>query len=251
MSRYAALCNNLQTLDLVKIREMLDGVINKINSDTNYTLTDALLELTNAEIKFRDERARRVNIAISSFPYVKTIQDFDFSFQPDINKNKILDLVSLRFMENKSNIVFMGSPGVGKTHLATAIGVESASQRMSTYFINFAVLMEKLKTASQENNVEKIIRRYKKYALLIIDEVGYLPVDKNASYGFFQLIAARYEKKSTIITTNQPFSKWADVFGDAVITNAILDRLLHHCEIIKINGMSYRIKNRKILEEKV
>ena len=132
MSKYAALCNNLQTLDLVKIREMLDGVINKINSDTNYTLTDALLELTNAEIKFRDERARRVNIAISSFPYVKTIQDFDFSFQPDINKNKILDLVSLRFMETKSNIVFMDSPGVGKTHLATAIGVESASQRMST-----------------------------------------------------------------------------------------------------------------------
>ena len=188
MSKYAALCNNLQTLDLVKIREMLDGVINKINSDKNYTLTDALLELTNAEIKFRDERARRVNIAISSFPYIKTIQDFDFSFQPDINKNKILDLVSLRFMENKSNIVFMGSPGVGKTHLATAIGVESASQRMSTYFINFAVLMEKLKIASQENNVEKIIRRYKNMLCLSLMRLGIFLSIRTHHMGSFSLL---------------------------------------------------------------
>ncbi len=109
--------------------------------------------------------------------------------------------------------------------------------------------MEKFKTASKENRVEQVVKHYLKYTLLIIDEIGYLPVDKNSSYGFFQLIAARYEKKSTILTTNQPFTKWAEVFGDSVIANAILDRLLHHCEVIKINGLSYRMKDINIYEE--
>ena len=143
----------------------------------------------------------------------------------------------------------MGTSGVGKTHLATAIGIEAASKRISTYFINFAVLMEKFKQAAKENRVEKVVKHYLKYTVLIIDEIGYLPVDKAAAYGFFQLIAARYEFRPTILTTNQTFSKWADVFGDAVIANAIIDRLVHHCEIIKIAGHSYRVKDRKIFED--
>lgn len=109
--------------------------------------------------------------------------------------------------------------------------------------------MEKFKQASKENRVEQVVKHYLKYSLLIIDEIGYLPIDRNASYGFFQLVAARYEKRSTILTTNQPFSKWGEVFGDTVIANAILDRLVHHCEIIKINGMSYRLKGKNIFEE--
>lgn len=114
------------------------------------------------------------------------------------------------------------------------IGIEAASKRISTYFINFAVLMEKFKQASKENRVEKVVKHYLKYTVLIIDEIGYLPVDKDAAFGFFQLIAARYEFRPTILTTNQPFSKWPDVFGDAVIANAIIDRLVHHCDIVKI-----------------
>lgn len=251
MNKYANLSNNLEELGLTKMKEVLGNVIDKTTGDKNYTFTDGLLELTGAEIAFRTERAKKINITVSSFPYHKTINDFDFSYQVSINKDKILDLATLRFMENKDNIVFMGSPGVGKTHLATAIGIEAASQRISTYFINFASLMEKFKQAAKENRVQQVVKHYLKYALLIIDEIGYLPIDKDSSYGFFQLIAARYEKKSTILTTNQPFSKWGDVFGDSVIANAILDRIVHHCEIIKINGLSYRIRNKNIFEEDV
>lgn len=248
MATYAQLNNNLEALSLNKIKDILPSYLDD-KRNTDKSIVDILHELSQAEIDFRDDRAKRINITVSSFPYHKTINDFDFTYQPTINKTKILDLASLRFMDEKSNIIFMGSPGTGKTHLATALGIEAASQRISTYFINFAELMEKFKQASKENRVEKIVKHYLKYSLLIIDEIGYLPVDRDSSYGFFQLIAARYENRSTILTTNQPFSKWGEVFGDLVIANAIIDRLVHHCEVIKINGMSYRIKDKNIFEE--
>lgn len=248
MATYAQLNNNLEALSLNKIKDILPSYLDD-KRNTDKSIVDILHELSQAEIDFRDDRAKRINITVSSFPYHKTINDFDFTYQPTINKTKILDLASLRFMDEKSNIIFMGSPGTGKTHLATALGMEAASQRISTYFINFAELMEKFKQASKENRVEKIVKHYLKYSLLIIDEIGYLPVDRDSSYGFFQLIAARYENRSTILTTNQPFSKWGEVFGDPVIANAIIDRLVHHCEVIKINGMSYRIKDKNIFEE--
>lgn len=248
MSKYAQLNNNLDSLSLSKIKEIIPTYLDNKTNESK-PLVEALIDLTNAEITFRDERARRINITVSSFPYHKTLSDFDFSYQPTIHKAKIDDLATLRFMDEKANIIFMGSPGTGKTHLATALGIEAASQRISTYFINFAELMEKFKRASKENRVEQVVKHYLKYSLLIIDEIGYLPVDRDASYGFFQLIAARYEKRSTILTTNQPFSRWGEVFGDPVIANAIIDRLVHHCEVIKINGMSYRIKDKNIFEE--
>ena len=248
MSKYVELNNNLETLKLSRIIDLLPNVLNDANTK-NMSFVDILYDLTTEEIKFRDDRAKRINITVSSFPYLKTINDFDFSYQPSINKQQILDLGNLRFMEAKENVIFMGSPGTGKTHLAVSLGIEAAGQRISTYYINFATLMEKFKTAAKENRVEQVVKHYLKYTLLIIDEIGYLPVDKNASYGFFQLIAARYEKRSTILTTNQSFSKWGDVFGDNVIANAIIDRLVHHCQIVKITGMSYRIKGKTIYEE--
>lgn len=248
MSKYIELNNNLETLKLSRIIDLLPNVLNDANTE-NMSFIDILYKLTSEEIKFRDDRAKRINITVSSFPYLKTINDFDFSYQPSINKQQILDLATLRFMEAKENVIFMGSPGTGKTHLAVSLGIEAAGQRISTYYINFATLMEKFKTAAKENRVEQVVKHYLKYTLLIIDEIGYLPVDKNASYGFFQLIAARYEKRSTILTTNQSFSKWGDVFGDNVIANAIIDRLVHHCHIVKITGMSYRIKGKAIYEE--
>lgn len=248
MATYAQLTNNLEALSLTKIKDILPSYLDD-KKNTDKPIVDILNELTQSEIDFRDERAKKINITVSSFPYNKTLGDFDFTYQPTINKSKIQDLATLRFMDEKSNIIFMGSPGTGKTHLATALGIEAASQRISTYFINFAELMAKFKQASKENRVEKIVKHYLKYSLLIIDEIGYLPVDRDSSYGFFQLIAARYENRSTILTTNQPFSKWGEVFGDAVIANAIIDRLVHHCEVIKINGMSYRIKDKNIYEE--
>ena len=143
----------------------------------------------------------------------------------------------------KENILFYGPPGVGKTHLATSIGIEAASKRKLTYFITCHDLIQNLRKAYHENRLETRLKHYSKYKVLIVDEIGYLPVDKLGANLFFQLITKRYEHSSTIITTNQPFSKWGDVFSDTTLANAILDRLLHHAHIIKIVGPSYRTKD--------
>ena len=242
MSSYVQLINNLEQLKLSKIKEYIPNYLDD-NIKNNLSIVDILKELTDKEIEFREERAAQINITISNFPYHKTINDFDFSYQPNISKAQILDLCSLRFVENNYNILFIGSSGVGKTHLATAIGMEASQKRISTYFIHFNDLMTKIKKAYQENRTEAVVKHYSKYKLLIIDEIGYLPIEKEYSNIFFQLIAARYEKKATIITTNQPFSKWGEVFNDPTIATAIIDRLVHHSYVIKITGKSYRIKD--------
>ena len=248
MSTYTQLLNNLETLKLDKIKELLPNYIDKAINENKSTI-DILNEMTEAEIEFREERARLINLTISHFPFHKTIDDFDFSYQPSINKNQILDLLSLRFVEQNENILFIGSSGVGKTHLATAIGIEASSKRFSTYFINFNTLMEKFKKAASEGRIESVVKHYSKYRVLIIDEIGYLPIDKDIANGFFQLVATRYEKRPIILTTNQPLSKWGEVFGDYTIANAIIDRLVHHSYIIKITGQSYRIRGKLLYDE--
>ena len=189
------------------------------------------------------------SIQFAGFPFIKSFEDFDFSFQPSINKEEILDFKNLRFLEKSENILFVGSPGVGKTHLATAIGLENARNNHSTYFINCNDLIQVLKKAFLQNRLEDKLKTLSKYKLLIIDEIGYLPIDIEGANLLFQLINRRYEKNSIIITTNKPFSKWGELFGDATIANAILDRLLHHSHIINITGNSYRLKDRIKLPE--
>ena len=186
-------------------------------------------------------------VKVANFPFLKTIEDFDFSFQPGINKGKIMDLLTLRFLERQENILFLGNSGVGKTHLSVAIGIAAAQKRISTYFTNCHELLQNLKKAHLENRLETRLKHYAKYKLLIIDEIGYLPINREEGNIFFQLINKRYEKRSTIITTNKEFSKWHEIFGDVIIANAILDRLLHHSVVEKIVGRSYRTKD--ILKE--
>ncbi|MCF0108368.1 MAG: ATP-binding protein [Bacilli bacterium] len=248
MSAYTNLLNNLEQLKLTKIREILPNYMDSAVSNEKSTI-DIMKELTDQEIEFREERARQINLTISHFPFHKTIDDFDFSYQPSINKAQILDLLTLRFIEQNDNILFIGSSGVGKTHLATSIGMEASSKRYSTYFIHFNTLMEKFKKAASEGRIETVVKHYSKYRVLIIDEIGYLPIDKDVANGFFQLVAARYEKRPIILTTNQPLSKWGDVFGDYTLANAIIDRLVHHSCIIKITGQSYRIKGKLLYDE--
>ena len=242
MSNYNKLLNNLETLKLEKIKENLDTYIDLINTKKK-DIVDAFYELTNLEIKLMEDKAVYGCVRTANFPYDKGFDDFDFSFQPTINKDELLDFKNLRFLENHENIIFVGSPGVGKTHLATAIGMEAAKNRQITYFVNCNDLIANLKKAHLENRLDDRLRLYAKYKVLIIDEVGFLPIDTLGANLLFQLINKRYEKSTTIITTNMSFEKWADIFGDAVLANAILDRLLHHSHIFVINGKSYRTKN--------
>lgn len=243
MSNYIKLTNNLEELKLEKIKENLDTYVELINNKKK-DVVDALYELTNLELKLRDEKAILGCVRTAGFPFQKTFDDFDFSFQPSINKEKILDFKNLRFIENKENIIFVGTPGVGKTHLAVAIGTEAAINRNSVYFINCNDLISNLKKASIENRLMSRLNHYTKYKVLIIDEMGFLPIDPEGANILFQLINKRYETHSTIITTNKSFGKWHEIFGDVTLANAILDRLLHHSHIININGNSYRLKDK-------
>lgn len=242
MNNYTKLLNNLELLELVKIKENLNQYIDLIN-EKKKDLTDALYELTNLEIETKETKKITNVIRFAGFPFLKDLQDYDFSFQPTLNKDQILEFKNLRFIENKENILFVGSPGVGKTHLATAIGLEVARQKKIVLFTNCNDLINNLKKAFSENRLDAKLKQYAKYKVLIIDEIGYLPIDKLGANLLFQLINKRYEKKSTIITTNMAFGKWAEVFGDPLLANAILDRLLHHSHVFNINGKSYRTKD--------
>ncbi|KGG80150.1 transposase [Caloranaerobacter azorensis H53214] len=243
MSTYTALLNNLEELKLHQIKENLDTYIDLITNKEK-TVVDALYELTKLEIKLKEEKATNACVKVANFPFIKTLDDFDFTFQPSINQDKIRDLHTLRFLEKKENVLFLGNSGVGKTHLSVSIGIAAAKKRNSTYFINCHDLLLNLKKAHLENRLEARLKHYAKYKLLIIDEIGYLPISKEEANMFFQLINKRYEKSSTIITTNKEFSKWHEIFGDVTIANAILDRLLHHSTVEKITGKSYRVKDK-------
>ena len=243
MSNYTKLINNLETLKLERIKDNVDKYIELINKKEK-DVVESLYELTNLEIELMNERAIYGCVRTAAFPFIKSFEDFDFTFQPTINKNEIMDLKNLRFIENKENIIFVGSPGVGKTHLAISIGIKKKKNRDSTYFINCNELISNLKKAHSENRFMNRLNHYAKYKVLIIDEMGFLPIDSDGANMLFQLINKRYEKHSTIITTNKPFGKWHEIFGDVTLANAILDRLLHHSHIININGNSYRLKDK-------
>lgn len=219
----------------------LDEVIDFVTSN-NLSFAEGLVKLTAHEIDFKEENMIRSMVKVGAFPHQKGIEDFDFAFQPSINEQEIRDFETLRFLEASENLVFLGSSGVGKTHLAVSIGITAAKKRYSTYFIKCHDLIWQLKRAKLENRLEARLKHFFKYKLLIIDELGYLPIEKEDAKLFFQLIDQRYEKRSTILTTNINFNSWDEVFYDPVIANAILDRILHHAHVINITGKSYRLK---------
>lgn len=243
MNNYNKLKNNFDEIGLLTFNLNLDYFIDKVNSG-ELSFIDSLYEMTQKEKDFRQERVDRSMIKTAHFPFIKTFDDYDFSFRQNLKKEEILDLKNLRFIEQNENLIFIGTSGVGKTHLATAIGIESSKNRYSTYFITANDLITQLKKAQLENTLSRRLKHFTSYSVLIIDEVGFLPISKEDSNLFFQLISKRYEKHPTIITTNKSFNKWGEVFGDSVIANAIVDRLLHHSKIFSIVGPSYRTKDK-------
>lgn len=238
-SNYLRLKENLEYLKLKQFILHLDEFL----SDRNTSLVEALLKLTDYEVDTKRINAANQMVKTAAFPALKDITSFDFSFQPSIDERQIKDLCQLGFLENNENIVFLGSSGVGKTHLSISIGIEAARQRYSTYFIKCSNLLENLKKAQDENRLEARLKHYASYRLLIIDELGYLPISEGDERLLFQLIDRRYEKKSTIVSTNINFSDWENIFYDVRIATAILDRILHHCSVIQIIGESYRLKD--------
>lgn len=244
MASYQKLINGLSDLGIHKMQEHLDYYIELVNAGEK-SFSTALEEPVEIEKKNNQVRREYANVKTANFPFIKTMDDFDFDFQPNINKKELLELNNPGFLDKHENILFVGSSGVGKTHLATAIGISCARQRNITYFITFENLMNQLKNALHENRLETRMKFFAKYKVLIIDEIGYMPIDQDSANLFFQLIARRYEKNSTIITTNTPFSKWGEIFGSATLANAVLDRLLHHSVVISIKGPSYRLKDKR------
>lgn len=238
--------NNLDKLELVRIKEILPDYIHKTAKE-ELTLTEQLKYLTDEEINNQNLRASEGIIKAANFPFRKTLDDYDFSFQPSVSEMQLKELANLNFINQLENIIFIGNSGVGKTHLAVSLGIEAAKHRNSVYFITCHNLIQKLNKAQKENRLDKQLQHLAQYKVLIIDEIGYLPVDHQGSNLFFQLIARRYMSKSTIVTTNMPFSRWGEVFSDNTLASAVLDRLLHYSHIIRITGNSYRIKD-KIVE---
>ena len=242
------LINGLTDLGMHKMQEHLEHYAELVNKGEK-SFSEALLDLVEIEKKNNKIRRENANVKTANFPFIKTMDDFDFDFQPEVNKKELLELNNLAFLDNHENILFVGSSGVGKTHLATAIGISCARERNITYFITFENLMNQLKAAHHENRLEARMKFFAKYKVLIIDEIGYMPIDQDSANLFFQLIARRYEKNSTIITTNMPFSRWGDIFGSTILANAVLDRLLHHSTVISIKGPSYRLKDKRAFLE--
>lgn len=203
----------------------------------------ALEEMTRVEVAAREVRITSQRIRSSGFPYVKGLADFDWDFQPSVPRAEIEELATLRFVERSKNVLFVGSPGVGKTHLAVALDIEAVRAGREVRFVDCARLVEDLEDASSRGILKKRLKYYAHSRLLIIDELGYLDVGSAGADLLFQLISTRYEQRSTIITADVGIGGWGRVFGDDVAASAIADRVCHHCHLVKIAGRSYRLKD--------
>jgi DNA replication protein DnaC len=206
---------------------------------------DFLLEVLEAEVRARQDSRHQQAIKRARLPFVKTLEQFDFTFQPSIDQAQMRELQTLRFVHEASNVLFLGPPGVGKTHLAVALAVEAVKAGFSAQFVTAHDLVSDLGKAAREGRLDRRLRSLVSPKVLIVDEVGYLPLDEVGATLFFQLVSTRYERGSILLTSNKSYGDWGSIFGDTVMATAVLDRLLHHSTTVNIRGDSYRLKERK------
>ena len=232
---------NLVGLKMARALEVLDQTVRQIERG-EMTALDAIDTLLTEELTLRQNRRVKMALMTARITAVKTLAGFDFAFQPSLDRNRILTLAQLDFIDRHEAIHLLGPPGTGKSHLAVALGVEAVKSGRSVYFSTLADLIASLAKAEREGTLRERIRFLSAFALLVVDEIGYLPVAPSGGNLFFQLVNARYEKGALILTSNRGFAEWGEVFGDPVVATALLDRLLHHAVVIQIEGSSYRLR---------
>jgi DNA replication protein DnaC len=240
----ARVAEALRRLYLGSLDERLDALLSDA-ARREMTFLDFLDLLLSDELASKQRKRVAMGISIAHFPVIKTLEDFDFKFQPSVDQRLVRELATGRFIANAENVVLFGPPGVGKTHLAIALGRAAVEAGHSVLFESATALLGALGRAEVDGKLDEKLRFYAKPKLLVLDELGYLPFERRSAHLFFQLVARRYERASTLITTNQLVTQWGTVFGDEVLAAAILDRLLHHSHTLLIQGDSYRLKQKR------
>jgi DNA replication protein DnaC len=236
--------SHLEQLGLAEAAAVLESRLEHA-AQQQLPYADFLADLLGVEAAARRERYLLARTRLAHLPYQRTLEQFDFGFQPSIDPRQVQELATLAFVTQAANVLLLGPPGVGKTHLAVGLGLQAIAAGHGVYFVRAHELLEDLRRAQAEHRLDRRLRVYLAPKVLIIDEFGVWPYDRMAATAFFALIAARYERGSVVLTSNKGFSDWAEVLGDSVIAAAILDRLLHHSHVVSIRGESYRLREKR------